>query len=114
MKSERRHELQTNELADWLGEQVAALRPHAGLITLCVVGAVLALLVAVSYFGSEDRTVARNWSIYFGAFNQREPIKVMEQLASQGKGTPAALWALQSTGDMHLAQGAGLLFSDRA
>lgn len=112
MKSERRHELQKNELADWLGEQVNAIKPHAGLISICVVGALLILLVGASYFGSEGSAAAKNWSDYFSAYNQREPVKVLEQLA-QRKGTPAALWALQSTGDMHLAQGAGLLFSDR-
>ena len=29
MKAERRHELKHNELADWLGERVETLKPHA-------------------------------------------------------------------------------------
>ena len=28
MKTERRHELQTNELADWLGHQFEHVKPH--------------------------------------------------------------------------------------
>ena len=42
MKSERRHELQHNELADWLAKTAEAIRPHqnailAGLVTVLIV-----------------------------------------------------------------------------
>src|SRR5687768_7138686 len=30
MKAEKRHELQQNELADWLGEQIEAAKPYSG------------------------------------------------------------------------------------
>jgi hypothetical protein len=42
MKSNRRHELQTNELADALGHMIGRAKPHAWLIVL-VVGAVVVL-----------------------------------------------------------------------
>ena len=45
MKSERRHELQTNALADWLGETIERIRPYqttllgVALLTLLLIGA---------------------------------------------------------------------------
>lgn len=114
MKSDRRHELQTNELADWLGERIEELRPHAGAITLGIV-AILALFIgSLWYFSGSSRSSARVWSAFFSAFNTREPAKALEKLAADQIGTKPALWALQSTGDMSLSQGAALLFSDRA
>jgi len=32
MKSKRRHELKTNELADWIGRQIARVKPHGRLL----------------------------------------------------------------------------------
>ena len=113
MKSDRRHELQTNVLADWLGEHLESLRPHAMPITLVAIAIVVLGLGSIWYFGSEDQTAAEAWKTYFGAFNQREPGKVLEQLADEKTSATAALWARQSIGDMNLAEGARLLFSDR-
>jgi tetratricopeptide (TPR) repeat protein len=114
MKSNRRHELQTNELADWLGERVERLKPHVVTITLGAALVLGLLLGGIWYFGSEDQASAQTWGSYFGAFNQREPGKALEKLAADKPRAAAALWALQSLGDMNLAQGAALLFSNRA
>jgi hypothetical protein len=114
MKSDRRHELQTNELADWLGQRIDELRPHAGAITLGIVAVVTLFIGGVWYFSGSSRGSARVWSDFFSAFNTREPAKALEKLAAEHIGTKPALWALQATGDMSLSQGAAQLFSDRA
>lgn len=113
MKSERRHELQKNELADWLGERLEMLLPHAQAIALG--GVILAVLIlgSIWYFTGEDRASAEAWSSYFRAFNQREPTKALEQITKDKPGTVTALWALEAMGDMDVAQGGALLFSDR-
>jgi len=113
MKSDRRHELQTNELADWLGDRMAVLQPHATAITTGVIVAAVLLVGGIWYFSGESRAASGNWSAYFAAFNNREPGKALETVAKERPGTTAALWALQAVGDMNLAQGAALLFSDR-
>jgi hypothetical protein len=114
MKSDRRHELQQNELADWLGQHLEMLKPHGTSILLGLVTAAVVVLGGMWYFSGESSAAAQSWSSYFGAFNQREPGKALEQLVKDKPGTQTALWAQQAIGDMNLAQGAAMLFSDRA
>jgi hypothetical protein len=113
MKSDRRHELQTNVLADWLGEHLESLRPHAMPIALVAIAIVALGLGSIWYFGNAGQTSAEAWMTYFGAFNQREPGKVLEHLADEKTSAAAALWARQSIGDLNLAQGTQRLFTDR-
>jgi predicted negative regulator of RcsB-dependent stress response len=48
MKSQRRHELQTNELADAIGRAVTRLRPHAQTAAIVAGAVVIAVVVLVS------------------------------------------------------------------
>jgi tetratricopeptide (TPR) repeat protein len=113
MKSAQRHELQKNELADWLGEHIEAAKPHAGMILVGVL-AVVTLIVLVIYFSSGTGTTgASAWNNYFEALGDREPVAALEQVAKNDAGTSAGLWAKQSLGDINAARGAMQLFSDR-
>jgi len=47
MKSKRKHELQTNELADWIGRVILRLKPHARILGW---GALVVLLAAFVFF----------------------------------------------------------------
>src|SRR5688572_29038080 len=114
MKSERRHELKHNELSDWLGEHLASFQPHATAILLGAVAVFAAIIGSIWYFGGENSASALRWSRYFSAVNQREPMKVLEKLASEKTGSKADLWAHQALGDMQLSQGAAMLHTDRA
>jgi len=114
MKSERRHELQQNELADWLGEKIEALKPHATQIAL---GAVLLAVVIFGlawYLGGDDSLAARNWERYFAAVNQpRDREQALQKVVTTSPGSPAALWAQMAIGDQSAAEGARAMFSDR-
>src|SRR6266481_3614289 len=88
MKAERRHELKHNQLAVFV-------------------------LGGFWYFSGESHAKARAWSQYFEAFNEREPQKVLQNLATEQSGSKAAWWALEAVGDMNLGEGAALLYSDR-
>lgn len=114
MKSVRRHELQTNELADWLGEHLKAIKPYATQISVGVVAIAAAVLLGTWWFGSSERVTALGWSDYFGALNGREPEKALEAVVAGKTGSAAALWAKQAVGDMNLELGSLRLFSDRA
>ena len=54
MKTERRHELQTNDLADWLGRKIDSARPHAKVISgIAIVAATAFVDTAGGVFPSE-------------------------------------------------------------
>jgi len=114
MKAERRHELKHNELADWIGELAEGVKPHATgvLIGLAILAAVV--LGSVWYFSGETAAASRAWSQYFYAFSERDPQKVLQNLASEQSGSKAAWWALEAVADMNVGEGAALLYSDRA
>jgi len=119
MKTERRHELQTNALADWLGDQVERLRPY----TRLAVGVLIAIVVAIglySYLSTQSvyRT-EQGWQRYFAAIDalrQKGDASELTQLAeaSEFANTAPGYWAQLSLGDFHLNEGISQLFSDRA
>jgi hypothetical protein len=113
MKAEKRHELEKNELADWLGEHIEAAKPYAPTIGIVLVGGVCVLLLAIYLLSSGGAASARAWSMYFTAVNERDPEVPLEQFAKDMPNSPASLWALQAVGDINLTQGAQQLFSDR-
>ena len=113
MKAEKRHELQQNELADWLGEHIESAKPYAGTIAFVAIGLLAALGLWIYLSSAGNPASAAAWSDYASAFNDREPAVALAQLAEERPGTPAALWALQSVGDINLSQGSLQLFSDR-
>jgi tetratricopeptide (TPR) repeat protein len=113
MKAEKRHELEQNELADWLGEQIEAAKPYAPTIGIVLVGGAVAILLVIYLLGTGGAASARAWSSYFSAFNEREPEVPLEAFVKEMPGTPASLWAVQSVGDINLSRGAMQLFSDR-
>jgi len=114
MKAERRHELSTTSWRIGSASEWRSWQPQAAPIVLGLALLAVAVLGGIWYFGGEDRVSAEGWSEYFDAFNKREPGKALEALAAKKPGSKAALWALQSLGDMNLGQGAALLHSDRA
>jgi hypothetical protein len=65
------------------------------------------------YFSGETHASASAWSTYFDAFNDRDPQRILQDLATKQSGSKAAWWAQAALGDMNLAEGASLLYSDR-
>jgi tetratricopeptide (TPR) repeat protein len=117
MKTERRHELQTNVLADWLGHQIEAVRPYTNAL-LATVLVLVAASLAIAYFVN-DRS-ARNsegWADYFAAMSERDATRLrtvaaLDDDAAWAKKRPVwALWAAQSAGDLELGRGLASLFT---
>lgn len=112
MKTQRRHELQTNELADYLGRHIQQIRPHAKALSIGAV-ALVAMILGYLYFASQHASQSGSgWSDYFTAFGDRSADR-LEEAATRHAGTTAGLWARQAAGDIKLASGAGLLYTDR-
>lgn len=112
MKSQHRHELQTNELADTLGVYMQRIQPYARQIGLGILAVLLVIVVGIYLNNQRLARAGAGWSDYFQAFAQRDP-KALGEVARLHSGNPAALWAEQAAGDILLATGAGQMFSDR-
>lgn len=115
VKSHRqlRHEREHNELADWLAERLEVAKPYTAQIAIGAIVIVVAIGAGVYYFGTERQVAAQDWAEYFNALNEREPEKGLKSLYDNNPTSPAGLWAAQTLGDINLAQGAALMFSDR-
>lgn len=113
MKSERRHELQHNILADWLAESAQSLKPYQNIVLL--VAAMLVILVGVYAWWSHEsaKVNTRGWEALNTALETGDPAaltKVIEDLP----GTTAADMAAAVLADEYLARGCQQLFVDKA
>ncbi len=112
MKTQRRHELQTNQLADTIGMYLQKVRPYQKQILYGLV-AILLLAGAVLYLSTQQQARAgASWEDYFSAMVEQRP-EALEEVARMHEGSTAALWAQQSAGDIKLAMGTSLLYRDR-
>jgi len=110
MRSERRHELQSNELADWLAESAEKIKPY----TNAILGVVV-ILVAVlgGYFWWTQKSAAqeaRGWDRFLAAQQPRD----LEDVIAEFPDTPVAYWAHTTIGDMQTAMGCNRLFDNKA
>jgi predicted negative regulator of RcsB-dependent stress response len=116
MKAERRHELQHNELADWLAATLERLRPYWRAI-LGVTIAALVLLAAYYMFSTraqKKQSVA--WDRYIRAISASTPdasTTELEETVERFSKTPAAVWAEATLADVELGDGIALLFVDK-
>jgi len=116
MKTERRHELERNQLSDSLGHGIEVVRPYTRLIVGGVV-AVVMLLFAWMYHNSQNRRAeAQGWEQYFQATADSMNIdaKSLADASERYPGTPVAQWSRIVLADTQLAQGASLLFQNKS
>lgn len=114
MKTERRHELQTNVLADTLERWIEAAKPYsramlAGLIAACV------LLGVWAYLSNQTRQRAsEGWNEYYDAMMTRDPREALNGIVSRFPGTPVGHAARVVLADIQLDDGTNRLFIDKA
>jgi hypothetical protein len=118
MKSERRHELQHNMLADWLAETIDAIRPY----TYAVVGVALVIVASVifviAYRAHNAEQLAEAWDgmpgPVSGAQGQFQPLvppslmmstKPLEEVITNFPDTSAAQWASLFVAERYLIEG---------
>ena len=117
MKGERRHELEKNELADWLAKVFGVVGPYQN----AILGAVLLLLVgAVGYLwwagqaagkqaAASDEFQRALWDLSQGSSSTADFEAIVEDYPDTG----LALWARVMAGDLHLAFGCDSLFTNK-
>ena len=78
MKTQRRHELQTNQLADTIGMYLQKVRPYQKQILYGLV-AILLLAGAVLYLSTQQQARAgASWEDYFSAMVEQRPEALLE------------------------------------
>jgi predicted negative regulator of RcsB-dependent stress response len=117
MKTERRHELATNALADWLGEKIEVLKPYSAAVSASAVAVLVVAAAAAFWYQRRETSAAKAWEGYFTALDERDPEKARTRLVQVSEDyaqSSAGLWSRLSLADAQLAKGLEALFQDRA
>jgi hypothetical protein len=123
MKSERRHELQHNELLDWLRTTGERIKPYQNMI----IGVALLAAVGIAAYSLWSRRSAARDTGAWEAMDQamqsdlpgyarqyfRNP-QDFDKVAEQHPDTSAGDWAAVMAADLHRLRGTEALFSDKA
>jgi hypothetical protein len=114
MKTERRHELQTNALADWLGKQIEGVRPYSKLLLGGLILAAVAIFALRFMSAQRSGRVGQGWQEFYAASldSGLERADQLLTIAENHAGTTLGLWARQAAADAFLAQGTSLLRTD--
>jgi hypothetical protein len=113
MQPDRRHDLETNALADSVATFVERIRPHLRTLGLAAAAAAVGF---VAWTVVESRRAAareESWDACLAAIGSGQAA-ALDGVATRYPGTPAAQWARLVLADGLLDQGSQLLYSDRA
>ena len=116
MKSTRRHELETNELADRLGHWVEKVRPHLTTIGLVILAVFVVIGVWYYWVSNQRALAAQAWRTYMFAASdpQGNMVETLSSVSDNFAETQAGLWATLTEADIKASQGVRLLFQDKA
>jgi predicted negative regulator of RcsB-dependent stress response len=113
MKSEQRHKLQQNALADWLAGVLKTIQPYANAV-LAVVLLVVVVLGLWRWLQHQSTAAAAGaWESLYRAISSNDPAQ-LDRIVEQNQGTEVAYWAAVLSGDMHLSFGCRDLFTNKA
>ena len=113
MRSERRHELQQNELADWLSDGIETVKPYTN-VTLGLTILILIVVVGGTWWIRQSAAEsAEAWDSYYIALVSGNPA-AFTTVAEDYPDSKAARWAEVVAADLYLGTGCDLLFSNRA
>jgi hypothetical protein len=120
MKSERRHELQHNDLAEWAVKTYESVLPYRNSI---IIGTLLVAIVAIGLSIWRSRAqaqAAESWNtvempeaIIYPVYSSPEYVNRMDQYLQKYSGTPAGDWARILAADTYLSFGESLLMSSK-
>jgi hypothetical protein len=112
MKSEKRHELQKNELADWLGNHAEGASEYFWPVVGGIVAA-FALAVGIAwYLNTRDQAASSAWDKYYQAHAEKERDAELAKVTKDFPDSAAALWAQLALADDNVAQAAKLMLVD--
>ncbi|MGD0896497.1 MAG: hypothetical protein ABR915_01595 [Thermoguttaceae bacterium] len=111
MKSKRRHELQTNVLADWLGDMLERIRPFQN----AILGTVILLAIAIiGIMWWHNRSIAQAGEAWAAVPLGADAPQPYEQVEMRFPKTPAGEWSGILAADQYLFIGSYQLFHNKA
>ena len=113
MKSERRHELQHNELAEWIIKSAQAVKPYQNLVVAGLVIVVVAIAAYTWWSGNRAKQTADAWNELntgLAAMDRDRLSKVVEDFPDTHAGRTATVLLA----DFHLADGCNQRFVNKA
>lgn len=113
MKSERRHELQHNQLGEWLNNALVTVKPFQNIILASLVLIVVVAGMSAWWMRESAAKTAEAWDSFFNAFATGN-VEQFDEVAAQAAGTGVDNWSRIVAGDLALGQGCQGLFSDKA
>lgn len=105
MKSERRHELQQNELAQRLQVWVETVKPYASWVVGGVIVGLLIALVITFQRGESQAERDANWNEFYTA-EATNDVEMLKEIAARHAGKPLGEITSLTLADIHLRQGA--------
>ena len=113
MKSERRHDLQHNELLVWLTGITNVIKPHANTILIGLI-LILGSYVGVKFWAlrTGDAT-AKAWASFYAAMSSDAMMDDLDGVAEGNSGNGVGDWARLVGADLRLANGCDQLFGDK-
>jgi len=110
MKSERRHELRENDLADSVEQVSERLRPYVTPILSVAIGALVLVLISLFVSSRWEATRSESWDTCLAALVTGDP-EGFREVILRYPGTPAAQWAELILADRNLSEATDLLFA---
>ncbi len=112
MKSERRHELERNQLLAWFLETSDQIKPYTNLILGGILVLLLVILGGTLINNFQKGRSGGAWDDYFNSLSGSDRT-ALENVAQKHPGTPAAHWALETLANLELEAGCNLLFVNK-
>jgi predicted negative regulator of RcsB-dependent stress response len=117
MKSEERHKLQQNELADYLAKIVERIKPYQNAILGGII-MILVVVLLVRWWTGKSATESETANAAFynalnGAMGSNEPAELIA-VAEKYPDNSAAPFAALAAADMYLNNGSDMLFQNKA
>src|SRR5262249_40420759 len=114
MKAEHRHELNTNELAEWLDKAAEKLKPYSS----ALIGGAAGLLVIVAIFlyigAAQRRSEAEASSQYIAALNGTfGGSEELQSVVQRYRGTQPAVMAQLVLAESQLNEGTNALYTNK-
>ena len=110
MKSERRHELRENDLADSVEQLSERLRPYVTPILSVAIGALVLVLISLFVSSRWEATRSESWDTCLSALVTGDP-EGFREVVLRYPGTPAAQWAELILAERNLSEATDLLFA---
>ena len=110
MKSERRHQLQENDLADSVEQLSERLRPYVTPILSVAIGALILVLVGLFVSSRWEANRSESWDTCLAALVTGD-LEGFREVILRYPGTPAAQWAELILADRNLSEATDLLFA---